>query len=948
MPHRHRSSGLKQSNKGHKSNKSSKRSLNRSAGGKVQGRVGIKKKGGVNGVASKAKADRAHMAKQRRMASKEKLLQQKRVQGRLNTNSAESEKAAIVPRVVGIISLAEIETQLENDVRKFLVDASDKSNASSGDMSSVTAIYQKYKKEGYVTFLTNTSSFSSYYTKVKDDEDSSVQAALDLCRVCDTVMFLVDGRDAENNGSASIAGMDIGGGASVSTSTTTGQQNYDHLISARGERVLSAIKSQGLPTPLTVLVNFEGGSDDDNMSMSSSLSFKSVRRTAIKRKLGLRKYLSRLALTEFGEGSDKVIELEIPDVESNESMNIDDQNILQIGKSKKILPGALSNKNDMCPSRDACLRTLCTMSASPPKWVSEMPRAYLFSDGSGKDNAGYVYDKENNELRIKGFIRGKAPWNVNNLVHIPNVGTFRVKQIEKSDPSLALVRKRKQQSDIQFNMTDQILAVRDEDLCESLEMFANPDALDGEQNLIGFEDGYDDDHDNKDISSNGKSQEFNKGAARPAGWSDYQSAWLGAIDDDGESQAQPFDHGELAFDLNKKKGDAAAITSMDMDDEDANHVSAHERQILLEQRQKDKQDDMTFPDEVEVKEDENARDRYARYRSLKSFRKSYWDPKENLPDTYGTIYHFNSFKATQGDVMADMNEAIKATNKDLVKDTDVDDEMMDDEMMDDDEQSNEDPLEGCVLSGTYVSLVVEGVAPVDFERVSKTALMTAVCLLPHENKISVLHMSLSQTTQCDEYGNSELPVKSKDLITFRCGWRTWKARPVFSQNNLNSDKHKFERFMPTEGAFFASSVFGPVTYTPCPVLLFRDQSEKSKFVALGSLFNADADRIVVKRIILTGFPTRVHKRHATVKYMFYNPDDVKWFKPAGLTTKHGLQGNIIDSVGDHGTMKCLFNAPIKQHDTVCIPLYKRIYPKYATSDVIDENGEKVKKNIIIL
>lgn len=56
---------------------------------------------------------------------------------------------------------------------------------------------------------------------------------------------------------------------------------------------------------------------------------------------------------------------------------------------------------------------------------------------------------------------------------------------------------------------------------------------------------------------------------------------------------------------------------------------------------------------------------------------------------------------------------------------------------------------------------------------------------------------------------------------------------------------------------------------------------------------------------------------------------MKWFQPAGLSTKHGLQGNIIQSIGDHGVMKCLFNAPIKQHDTVCLPLYKRVFPKFA-------------------
>ena len=63
------------------------------------------------------------------------------------------------------------------------------------------------------------------------------------------------------------------------------------------------------------------------------------------------------------------------------------------------------------------------------------------------------------------------------------------------------------------------------------------------------------------------------------------------------------------------------------------------------------------------------------------------------------------------------------------------------------------------------------------------------------------------------------------VLTFRCGWRTWQGRPVFSQHNLNSDKHKFERYMPkSSGAFFAGSVFSPVTCAPCPVLMFRERS----------------------------------------------------------------------------------------------------------------------------
>eukprot|EP00587_Corethron_hystrix_P013614 CAMPEP_0113327910 /NCGR_PEP_ID=MMETSP0010_2-20120614/19640_1 /TAXON_ID=216773 ORGANISM="Corethron hystrix, Strain 308" /NCGR_SAMPLE_ID=MMETSP0010_2 /ASSEMBLY_ACC=CAM_ASM_000155 /LENGTH=151 /DNA_ID=CAMNT_0000189007 /DNA_START=200 /DNA_END=655 /DNA_ORIENTATION=+ /assembly_acc=CAM_ASM_000155 len=150
------------------------------------------------------------------------------------------------------------------------------------------------------------------------------------------------------------------------------------------------------------------------------------------------------------------------------------------------------------------------------------------------------------------------------------------------------------------------------------------------------------------------------------------------------------------------------------------------------------------------------------------------------------------------------------------------------------------------------------------------------------------------------------------------------------------------------------TTYGPLSYAPCWVLVYReyvdaDGKAARQLVATGNVAGADADRIVLKRAVLTGFPSRVHKRHATVRYMFNNPEDVVWFKPAKLTTKHGLQGHIMESVGTHGSMKCLFDKPIKQHDTVCLVLYKRIFPKFAPPvEVIQDDGTVVKKCLVIL
>lgn len=45
-----------------------------------------------------------------------------------------------------------------------------------------------------------------------------------------------------------------------------------------------------------------------------------------------------------------------------------------------------------------------------------------------------------------------------------------------------------------------------------------------------------------------------------------------------------------------------------------------------------------------------------------------------------------------------------------------------------------------------------------------------------------------------------------------------------------------------------------------------------------------------------------------------------------------MSGHIQGACGDHGLFKVHFGKQIMAHDTVCLNLFKRVYPKFATPE----------------
>ncbi|CAD6334829.1 unnamed protein product [Miscanthus lutarioriparius] len=537
---------------------------------------------------------------------------------------------------------------------------------------------------------------------------------------------------------------------------------------------------------------------------------------------------------------------------------------------------------------------------SSPHWRSQRP--YVMSEQvciNPDENTGLC------TLLVSGYLRAHN-LSVNQLVHVSGAGDFQLGQIDVlKDPCPLSERK---SSDVMETEDNGIQIVNtfvpDPSSQEPLLVENVPDPLAGEQTWPTEED-------MKEADINNKQRKLVK-RKLPRGTSEYQAAWI--VDDtddedydsDNDNQAGSgmvideqghSDQGSDGSDIDAvshftEKFDGETIGDTEMADEE--NLTKDQIEAEIKKIKEANADDEEFPDEVETPLDVPAKKRFAKFRGLKSFRTSSWDPKESLPSDYARIFAFDNFTRTQKHVLAKMAEL-------------------------------DGGVKDCAQLGSYVRLYVKNV-PTDIAsklcHPSRRIPVVVSGLFQHESKMSVLHFSIKKH---DSY---EAPIKSKEPLIFNVGFRQFTARPLFSSDNINCNKHKMERFL-HHGRFSVASVYAPISFPPLPLIVLKNRDgEQPAIAAIGTLKSVDPDQIILKKIVLTGYPQRVSKLKAIVRYMFHNPDDVKWFKPVELWTKHGRRGRIKETVGTHGAMKCIFNSSIQQHDTVCMSLYKRAYPKW--------------------
>jgi len=168
-------------------------------------------------------------------------------------------------------------------------------------------------------------------------------------------------------------------------------------------------------------------------------------------------------------------------------------------------------------------------------------------------------------------------------------------------------------------------------------------------------------------------------------------------------------------------------------------------------------------------------------------------------------------------------------------------------------------------------------------------------LFPHECKLSVMHFKIQR-----HFEHTDV-VESKTEIEIHCGFRKMTIKPIFSLETSpgglgqsSSEKLKYLRFLRHDMSVIASA-FCPIVFAPCKVLMFTKNQETGSLstLATGNALPPNPLVVILKRIILTGYPLKVHKKRAVIRYMFFNPKDIKYFRPVELYTKFGLRVRLI-------------------------------------------------------
>ncbi|EEQ87580.1 hypothetical protein RJZ56_001381 [Blastomyces dermatitidis] len=575
-------------------------------------------------------------------------------------------------------------------------------------------------------------------------------------------------------------------------------------------------------------------------------------------------------------------------------------------------------------SRQECsniVRGICTATPKGIRWRDD--RSWMLIESIQWPESS---SDASNEVVVTGVVRGRG-LKADRLVHIPTWGDYKISSITAAPLPSAKQKKGDHAMNIDDTAEPQVLDQPSAD-CDDLATVAPEEVVmmdetfslaDTEKKGVLLDDYH--------YFSDGDDKHTARPRRLPKGTSDYQAAWyLDDLSDSGSDLVDEMDDVDEDMDLDTPAGPEDGFFNMDKRDamteaggpseypqsemflDPSPEDEAQQIEEYRASRKNEAKEDLEFPDEIELHPSTIARERLARYRGLKSLKTSKWEMEEDRahePEDWRRLLQIVDYRGSK-------NQCLR------------------------------EALVGGVKPGSRVDVHLSDVPP--HLRSLSSQPTSLFSLLRHEHKHAVVNINMTLNSTVTE------PLKSKEELIIQCGPRRLMIKPLFSAaGNTPNNVHKFDRYL-HPGRSAVATFIGPVSWGSIPVLVFKNTAAAAaadteamdssadngeldtwELIGTGTTMAPDHSRVVAKRVILTGHPYKIHKKVVTVRYMFFNAEDVNWFKALQLWTKRGRSGYIKESLGTHGYFKATFDAKINPQDAIGISLYKRVFPRKAVA-----------------
>ena len=225
-------------------------------------------------------------------------------------------------------------------------------------------------------------------------------------------------------------------------------------------------------------------------------------------------------------------------------------------------------------------------------------------------------------------------------------------------------------------------------------------------------------------------------------------------------------------------------------------------------------------------------------------------------------------------------------------------------------------------AGKYAKVVIEGV-PSEFATMFQPGLPLILGgLSPTEDRFGFVQVRIKKHRWHKKI------LKTNDPLIFSLGWRRFQTLPLYSISDSRT-RNRMLKYTPEHMHCFGT-FYGPLIAPNTGFACFQSFSSANpgfRIAATGTVLSVDESVEIVKKLKLTGTPSKIFKNTAFIKDMFNTALEIAKFEGASIKTVSGIRGQIKRALSKpDGHFRATFEDKILMSDIVFLRAWFPINP----------------------